>query len=311
MTLWVKFSGDTSLPPILDSAGQRKLEDIFNGLDPSSPLHRSMAALGLKLPLEPMLKWDGSDPHINWTAIITAISGGWVLAVGEADYKVQKSIGAFLRFLKIQWRISTYLVRILKTDIPTSIDAQITESLSLGFASLALTFRLPRHDQAQLAQWLAQPPAKLQKTLCQIQAIQLRRTRLTLAWQTLFPWQEETEATTKVTDVTRTQWKGIPVSGGQVTACLRLSVSETTEPVAYVFKRARPETTEVFAGATAVLYAEGGAMSHACTVAREANLTCITALGPDFYRDMQALAARQKNVWLIIDGQTGVVGLVN
>lgn len=311
MTLWVKFSGDTSLPPVLDQAEREKLEAIFNGLNPDSSLHRSLRMLGLKLPYQPMLKWEGNAPHIDWTAIIAAISGGWIDAVGEADYKVRKSVGAFLRFLGIQWRVSGYLARTLKTPIPSTTEAQIEQSLSLGFASLVLTFRLPRHDQAQLAQWLANPPANLKKTLGQIQAIQMRRTQMTPAWQSLFPWHEENEAASASADPVRTEWKGIPISGGQVTACLQFDKAETSDPIVFAFKRARPETVEFFPSATAVLYGEGGAMSHACTVAREMNLTCVTALGPDFYRDMQALAATQKNVWLIIDGQTGKVGLVD
>lgn len=311
MTLWVAFSGDTSLPPVLDHAGKRALEDIFNGLDKKSPLHLSMTALGLMLAPAVMLRWDGDTPQINWSGIVTAISGGWVLAVGEGDYRVQKSAAAFLGFLKIQWRVSAYLARTLKADIPRSVDAQIAESLSLGFASLALTFRLPRHDQAQLAQWLAQPPARLRRTLGQIQAIQLRRTRLTPAWQALFPWKEDVDTPLVPLEVTRTEWKGIAVSGGRVTACLLFEAAETPGPAVFAFKRARPETTELFPHAAAILYAEGGAMSHACTVAREMGLPCVTALGAEFYRDMQALAAQRKNVWLIVDGQTGQVGLVN
>ncbi len=311
MTLWVKFSGDTSLPPVLDDAGRAKLEKIFNGLDPDSPLHRSLNVLGMKLPYQAMLRWEEGAPHINWTAIVSAISGGWVEAVGEADYRVQKSIAAFFRFLAIQWRVSTYLARILKTPVPQGIDEQVEQSLSLGFASLVLTFRLPQHDQAQLARWLAAPPEKMRKTLSQIQAIQMRRTELTPAWQSLFPWAQDNEDTGTLPHGTNTEWKGIPISGGQVTACLYFEKSETGEPAVYAFRRARPETVDFFPSATAVLFGEGGAMSHACTVAREMNLTCVTALGPDFYRDMQALAAKKKNVWLIIDGQTGKVGLVS
>jgi hypothetical protein len=311
MTLWVKFAGDTSLPPVLDEEGKLRLEQIFNGLDPNSPLHQSMAALGLELPLAPMLQWQENAPYINWTAIIDTISGGWVTAYGENDYKIRKSPLALLRFLKIQFRISLYLARTLKADIPSSSEKQIIESLSLGFVSLALTFRLPR--EPQLAELLAQPPANLRKTLAQIQAVQLRRTKLTPAWQALFPWREEAEDASAFSEnyEGRKEWQGIPISGGQVTACLHLQQTESNEPVVYAFKRARPETVELFPGATAILYGEGGAMSHACTVAREMNLTCVTALGPDFYRDMQALAASQKNVWLIVDGQTGKVGLVN
>ncbi len=94
-------------------------------------------------------------------------------------------------------------------------------------------------------------------------------------------------------------WRGITVVGqAAVTGRALLvrddtdiaAVKATTEPLVLVFPLARPETVELFPYAVAVLYGEGGALCHACSIAREQNLPCLTALGQDFIRAMRRLA---------------------
>ena len=54
-----------------------------------------------------------------------------------------------------------------------------------------------------------------------------------------------------------------------------------------IFKRATPESTTYFSGAHAILYVEGGLLSHACCVARERNIACATRLGWGFLEELQ------------------------
>lgn len=319
--VWVRFSEDTSLPPVLGADEKTLLEKIFSGVDPESPLQKAFRRLGLVLASQPMLKWEGENPLFNWQAVVAVLGGGWIEAAAPDAYRTNPTPLHLFRFLRTQWEISRYLARTLKAPLPENEEDQIVESLALGFAALMLTFSLPRHDQAQLAEWLARPEklsARLRRTVLKLRAIQSRRTKLTPAWQHLFPGTEDAGTESKdASKPARTEWSGIGVSGYAVVGRLHLAesgaagtISSSVDPVIFVFRRARPDSTTCFGKAAAVLYAEGGVMSHACTIAREENLTCVTALGVDFYEDIRALASQEEQVWLSVDGQTGRVGLV-
>lgn len=107
-----------------------------------------------------------------------------------------------------------------------------------------------------------------------------------------------------------TVWRGIAVAGqAAVTGRALLvrteadiaAVKAATEPLVLVFPLARPETVELFPYAMAVLYGEGGALCHACSIAREQNLPCITALGQDFMRSIRHKLADDAPVLLHIE----------
>ncbi len=329
-TLWLRFSEDAGLPQNLTQEEQAILTVIFDVHGTHSLWRDAIQLLGLAVPYEmPHLRWVDNVPYINWSAVVAMIGGGWmsVEPAGEAYvYKTRNRPLRLLRFLWSQFRLSLYLARRLKEDAPwpASQHQQITESLALGIALLALTMRLPRHDQTQLAAWLANPatsPPEARNTLRDIQQIQLRRTRLSPAWHLWFP-QRPDEASrlwpeffwNDPPDIVReldipaeaTAWKGLPVSGGMVTgrAVLvdRMDIPDSSDPLVLVFPRARPDTTEYFHRAVAIVYAEGGALSHACTIAREQGVTCVTAVG----RGILA-ALRDNPGWLRVDGQSGTV----
>jgi phosphoenolpyruvate synthase/pyruvate phosphate dikinase len=79
------------------------------------------------------------------------------------------------------------------------------------------------------------------------------------------------------------------------------------EPLVLLFAQARPETVELFPFASGLVFAEGGALSHACTVAREMNIPAVTAVGIGFLKQVEA--AGEGVVRVTIDGGTGRVAL--
>jgi hypothetical protein len=54
------------------------------------------------------------------------------------------------------------------------------------------------------------------------------------------------------------------------------------------------------------LFAEGGVLSPACTVARERNIPSITGLGPGFFELIKA----SDKLWLNMDGSTATVARI-
>lgn len=341
-TLWLRFSEESSLPSLLTEEERTRLDAVFNPADPDSGWSRAGAMLGLRFPPgQRLLRWHEGAPYINWTQLCRSISAGWITPVPDAAapyrYALHYRLSGLPAFTRIQWRIARFLAG--KTDPETALpgdpEEAIAESLALGIAMLSLTMRLPAHDPAALAGWLAEPagaPASLRRPLTQLQAAQLRRTSLSFAWHRLFPpradagesmpgpaffWNEP-QAASAPSPAAQTgpaeQWKGLAISGKEVTARALLNPTEAMlagmqGPVAAVFAQARPETVNLFPLLAAALYGEGGAMSHACTVAREQNLPCITALGRGFIAEMKRLGEAGE-VWLDIEPRTGEVRLV-
>ena len=114
-------------------------------------------------------------------------------------------------------------------------------------------------------------------------------------------------------------WRGITVAGLAAATGRALlvrseadiaAVKEATEPLVLVFPLARPETVELFPYAVAVLYGEGGALCHACSIAREQNLLCITALGQDFVRTLRQRLSGDTPVLLHVDPVGKIVAVV-
>lgn len=72
-----------------------------------------------------------------------------------------------------------------------------------------------------------------------------------------------------------------------------------------VFAQARPEAVGFYVGAAALVFAEGGVLSHACVVARERGIPCVTGLGRPFWVAMQEAGVAELR--LSVDGATGEV----
>jgi phosphohistidine swiveling domain-containing protein len=284
-----------------------------------------------------VLCWRSDIAYVNWTLWIEMISAGWIEVVPHASnfaYRSRVRMGKLPSMLKSQWKIENFLQETIDVDSSkadlhktASLPEQICESLKLGLAMQALMMRLPQHTPHQLAEWLAEP--KNNRPLIErIKKIQLRRTALSSAWETLFPprpeaahveslaWFWETEAgevpalAQSAPMEAATAWQGLPVHPGRCRGVARLidlrnppSEPLNKLPFIAVFKQARPGTIEHFAGASAIVFIEGGVLSHACTIAREQGIPTVTAVGKSL---LQALAT-EPDLWLTVDGSTGWV----
>ncbi len=340
-TLWLKFAEDTNLPATLDDAAQAKLAALFHDRDPHSAWNHAAQMLGIKIKpaSDGMIRFHKGAAYINWSHMVGGITQGWVVPVASGDsfdYRANYRIMALPALVAAQWKIAQF-VNDRTADgkpLPESNNEQIAESIALGLAVLALTLRLPPHDQKTLARWLAQLETcrpSLRTTLQQIQAVQKRRTELSAAWTALFPpdasaaditlpacfWNEPPAAAQPApaaSAVTAKLWRGLFVSGSQTQGRVRIitpktdvtTFGKTEDPLVLVFAQARPDSVNLFPHAVAVLYAEGGLMSHACTVAREKNMPCITGLGPNFYTAIQKLEGN----WVSVVPESGEVSLI-
>lgn len=345
--LWFKFAEDTTLPAHPPPEQQSTLEDIF---DPQNPQSQWCVALGLlnlqyAAPKNGLIKWHDGIPYMNWNYMTDIVTGGSVQLVREDDggytMKARHTLSSLLGLVKTHWKISKYLNDRLATDasFPETTDAQIAESLALGICLSALRQRLPAMSEEELANNLRAPEklgSQHQKTIAQINRIQERRTALSDSWRTYFPedrgahdnqnapayfWNTaeyspapDTQADTK----NKTEWKGIGVSGRVVTgrAIILHSIKDMPQitkedrPVIAIFPYARPETIEAFPQIDAVLYSTGGVLAHACVIAREQNMTCVTALGPDFIDYMVTRTSTDEKIWLNVDPQSGTINII-
>lgn len=338
-TLWIRFADDSGFPEKLLTTDEAALQKIFDMSDKDSLWHQSLDAIGLHAKPTVMVRFVDGTAYINWTAMTGFMTGGMLQPIPNKDksfqYKTITSPMAFFRFLRNQWKISVYLEKTLPAALPQAPQDQVRESLALGLALLSLTPRLPRHTPEQLGMWMSDiphAPKHAQKTLQQIQKLQMRRTQLSSGWKhfitgddahratdqppALF-WNEpstiDTPASATISTMA-TSWKGIPVVSGNITAEAIVVTEKSPDEMQnashlqgkiLVFARARPETVLFFDYASAILYAEGGTLSHACTVAREQKIPCVTGLGKDFIPSLKT------GDILKVDASTGTVTLNN
>ncbi|MEQ1790005.1 MAG: PEP-utilizing enzyme [Rickettsiales bacterium] len=261
-------------------------------------------------------------------------------------YRYCYHLSVLWRMVKAHWNISRYVQNHIADDFPLPDDdtEKLVESLALGFCILALTMRIPSKNAAMLQDGLADNsssiPAAFRRVIAQIKALQHRRNQLSSAWSILFkekencelpsnlpeffwdtPPQDIVSINTSHNDVDEakmelpTSWQGIPIAGDSVTARAFLvrtradakQVRASNEKLVLIFPMARPETTELFSHAAAVLYAQGGALSHAASIAREQNLPSITGLGKKFIDEiMQHLTQQPKLILRVNPSQRNV-----
>lgn len=247
----------------------------------------------------------------------------------------------------MHWNISRYIENHIAPDIPMHDDntEKLVESLALGFCILALTLRIPSRNTALLHDGLTNNnsaiPAIFQRVITQIKALQNRRNQLSSAWATFFPekgqlessldlpeffWDTPTPNTSSISassDKAPTElpnnWHGIAIAGGLITGRAFLvrtradaeQVKVSGERLVLIFPMARPETTELFSYAVAVLYAQGGVLSHAASIAREQNLPSITGLGKKFIADISQHLEQYPCLILQVDPPQGRVKCVD
>ncbi len=344
-TLWVRFAKDSSLPARMDDNARQRFEALFDMSAKNSAWRIALDLLGLKAPKTPvpMIKWVGNAPYINWNETVRAISNGAMRPMPFAQsftYKTRRNPFRVWALIRAQWNIAQFTLKHSEKTWkpPAELILQIAQSTALGLALLSVTMRLPRHTSQQMAGWLANPqalPTTQRQAVLQIQQLQSLRNGLRHAWTTLFPdsqpdalhdagpdffWNSppEISAAQQEQALNATSWKGAGIAGARATGRAVLiatpkdyaSASSVPHPAVLVFPLARPETTELFTKGVAVLYGNGGALCHACAIAREHNVPCITGLGNGFIARIRQLLAEHKEVWLDVDPATSTVTLV-
>jgi phosphohistidine swiveling domain-containing protein len=348
--LWLRFAEDTTLPSQISSAQQKTLEDIFDPQNSKSHWCAALNLLKLKItpPKGRLIKWHDEIPYMNWNCMTDIVTGSSVQLIREAHntYTMKPRYTPFsvLGLVKTHWKISKYLNDILAADapLPETADERIAESLALGICLSALRQRLPAMSEEELAKNLRTPAnlsTQQKATIQQIKHIQQRRTELSDSWHTYFPehgdahnnqnapayfWNTPEHVPTSAPDSSsnaqaKREWKGIGVSGRVATgrAVIIHSIKEIPErtkedgPIIAIFPYARPETITAFPEIEAVLYGAGGVLAHACVIAREQNISCVTAIGPDFIDDMIARADNDEKIWLNVDPQSGIINIIN
>jgi pyruvate,water dikinase len=341
-TLWLKFPDEVLFSSRFSDEDKRKLESIFSTADPQSPWSQALARLRFRA-IEPdvrLIIWHRDAPYFNWSCLAGTVSGGAIQPVRAADggYDMQISYKRpyLWALLASQWKIA----RFSRPYAPKKND--LAESIALGLVLQALILRLGA-QAAQMPGWLAAPdvaPQQYRKTIRQIQAVQMRRTDMTSVWKEVFPtssgenappeglseffWDDAAPGPGNRAAQPQTEtgkdgiWKGLSVCAGMVTG-LAVAVPAVPEPakllalkekykapLILVFRRARPETTELFPYADALVFAEGGVLSHACTVAREMSIPSVTAVGSGFYE----LVKNGEKIWLSLDGSGATVKIL-
>jgi len=343
--LWMAFPEETLAGQAFTPAQQEQLEDIFDLWEATSPWRQALEMIGAKPgAAEEMLTWHENRPYINATEMAAVMSSGAIVPVPDDKdgyrFDSHMTLMGYWRLFCLQWRVSTFLEsHIAITDVPLDEKAALAESLALGLCLQSLMLRLDAKARDHMAAWLANPsliPAIHRRTFKYMQYIQLRRTQLSVVWQSLFKsqsgvsqdssalpyfWDEpptgggasQGRAVHDAAVVTENAFKGLPVCAGNISGMAVVMVTDAppaekpADSCIFVFRHARPDTTQCFAMADAVLFANGGVLSHACVVAREQGVPCITGLGADFYAQMKNATGK---VWLTIDGGTGDVRLI-
>lgn len=336
--LWMKFPDEVLQTAQFDAAARTRLEEIFDCAGLNSPWQQALALL--TFPPTPagttLLRWYQDCPYFNWSVMAASFSLGAVrieqLPGNGFTLKTKSGFTALWALIKAQWKISKFL-QTSPTEGPP-----LARSLALGLALQFFILQLGK-DSAQMGNWLAgSPPAppRYRAVIATIQSLQLQRTALSSAWHALFPslpddmvsppslpaffWDDqEPPSAPPVPIAEKTEnWRGVSVCAGRCTGLAVIAASgrdlarlealkaETNAPLILVFRNARPETTEVFSLASAVLFAEGGVLSHAATIAREMNLPALTSLGPDFFAYIKA----NEKIWLSLDADAATVQLV-
>ena len=334
--LWVKVSDEVGLPAELSADEQARLASVFDSASPTSAWSRALARLGLPMPepAPPVVRFVGGVPYFNGSLLAWVSSQGTVEPHegegGEVLYRSRLGLFGIFRVMRAQWRLEMFLKAIEEIEDP------LEESIALGIAIQALVQRLPARSETETAAWLAAPaaaPAPLRPTLSKLLALQKRRNELSRAWAKLFPasafpatgqdlpphfWNEppalsqKPEAAGTGDPLLGKELHGIPIGAGQVEGRLLL-VDDHAAPIqgdgpfVLLFPKARPETTELFGRGAAVLFAEGGALSHACSVAREQGIVCVSGLGRGLVQAARLWQQQRKKILVRVDGGSGQV----
>lgn len=339
--LWLPFPDDSLSGRRFDAAAQARLAKIFDVGDAASPWMRALKIL--KMPPPPadvqMIGWRSGVPYINGSALAVIVTDGTAVAVPDAArgyrFVTPRKLISLPRVMGQQWRVTRFVQDRLRKLADPDRDP-LVESLALGLATQVLLMRLDAAAVAKMAQYLVNPsaaPMMHRQTFSWLQDIQLRRTALSPAWHQLFldvpktdagappPYFWDDEAGVMLSTPAAPSadlgglYHGQPVFAGRAQGPAEVITRPEDNPEPrndrriFVFRHARPETTVYFAQAGAVLYAHGGVLSHACVVARDMGVPCVTGLGDEFFE--QVTAPENQPLVLSVDAASGNVKITS
>ena len=307
MSLWLRFSDESALPCVLPKDSALQLERELDPHRPGSLLEHAFRACGLRAPTRSRgVPWTQFIPwnelrvgYLNATLWVEALSSGMstVERTEGEGFRIVPRFRVFHlpRLLHAQWRLSALLADL---DADASKELRLERSLALGIALQLVQMRLPRHSPRELAGWLSDPsqaPRSAQKTLAMLARIQSRRSTLSSAWSERFQASQELRAPeefpehfwdsfqlaprTPLPSGTR-RFEGSPVFPGVGAGVLRFRSGELA-----LYPTAHPGALQ--GGARALFFCRGGVLSHACVLARENKIPCITGLGSALEEELQ------------------------
>lgn len=294
-----------------------------------------------------MMMWYDGAPYINGNALAWVVSAGSATPQPQGKngflFVTRYALRNVLRVMAQQWRVTRFVQDRLSGHTPPDANG-LTESLALGLCVQVLLMRLDAARMADMPRYLAAPetaPALYRRTFEWLQKLQLRRSDLSPVWHGLFadapvkpdaerysslpaffwdqpdmpaPAADAQNAQTAALDISATSvFTGLPVCAGRLAGrgiavhrAADIPPPQPDKPV-YIFRHARPETTVYFAGAGAVVFANGGVLSHACVVARDMGVPCVTGLGDEFYAQVKDAGDTLR---IAVDGTSGEVEII-
>ena len=338
--LWLAFPEDSLSGRRFDAPAQARLAQVFDVADAASPWRRALKIL--KMPPPPpdvdMIGWRAGVPYINGSALAMIITDGTAVAVPDPArgyrFVTPRKLLSLPRVMGQQWRVTRFVQdRLRKLSEPDR--DPLVESLALGLAVQVLLMRLDAAAMMKMPQYLINPnaaPMMHRQTFSWLQELQMRRTALSPAWHQLFLdvpktdaastppffWDDDAVMLTSPAAPSADHggiYHGQPVFAGRAHGFAEVITRAEDNPAPrgeraiFVFRHARPETTVYFSQAAAVVYAHGGVLSHACVVARDMGVPCVTGLGDEFYEHVTA--PDKQPVMLSVDAASGNVKITS
>ncbi|HCM39704.1 MAG: hypothetical protein A2070_00905 [Bdellovibrionales bacterium GWC1_52_8] len=218
----------------------------------------------------------------------------------------EKILGAnLIEKMQTQWKIERFLVQ--ADSKPEDLRIR---SLALGICQQVIVMRMPTHTDAQMAVWLADlsaAPSWTRSHLRKLLQIQKVRNTISHCWDVYRRTEPEAFENSSNNNPQEyfSEWKGLPVCAGLILGEIEIVDKSNEQDRILLFRRARPESVEFFEGARAVLFAEGGVLSHACSIARERGIPCITGLGLDCFMRIQEITS-QGTLTVEVDAGRGI-----
>ena len=265
MTEWIRFADESISPQSFSAESLSAMEELWR---------KALIQIGYdNLPKEAFFRLNMGTAELNLEQM---------LAVLRAD-------GVF-SLLKMQWKIEKYLSG-FQTDADPDLQVR---SLGLGICQQALRMRLRSPSEEELARCLIKPqlaPRSARRTINQLLKIQKQRDAISNCWKNFVKTESHAHSTDEVeviaNEASHTVWSGLPVVPGFTRGKFWIAPNNEMGKVPedasiLIFRKARPETVSYFPAASGIIFIEGGLLSHACSVAREMKIPCMTQVDPNF-----------------------------